>query len=280
MDESRLTSLLVDATDDIAAARFDAGDDLRRGRAARRRRGTITGAAAVLGTAAALVAAFAVSGQLTPRPEPADAPAGGLPPSVTATSTSGAETIGASTTVTTAVTTTAAPTTTTPAPELPGVAAGARDFLRMVFGVAQDHLDPTHARLQWSEGFTGADGANSKEWGEKFGWQAPGERGQAMVYPGVGDLPAGDRVMGCGQYNYQGSARCTTATMSNGQQAQVLNTTTRREVHWSRPDGTYVFVIVDAVFGNNTTVATKSALPTLAQLEDFVMDPRLVLPPS
>lgn len=51
-------------------------------------------------------------------------------------------------------------------------------------------------------------------------------------------------------------------------------------MHWSRPDGSYVFVIVDAVFGNNTTVASKAALPTLTQLEDFVMDPRLVLPTS
>ena len=46
------------------------------------------------------------------------------------------------------------------------------------------------------------------------------------------------------------------------------------------PGGSYVFVIVDAIFGNNSTVATKSALPTVAQLEAFVMDSRLVLPPG
>jgi hypothetical protein len=154
------------------------------------------------------------------------------------------------------------------------------EFGRLLFTVAQDRLDPEHSRLQWSEGFTGGGGgANTREWGRKFGWQAPGERGQAMVYAGVGDIPSTDRL-GCGRYDYRGSAKCTTATMSNGQKAQVLNTSSRREVHWSRPDGTYVFVIVDAVFGNNTTVATKSTLPTLAQLEDFVTDPRLVLPPS
>jgi hypothetical protein len=67
---------------------------------------------------------------------------------------------------------------------------------------------------------------------------------------------------------------------ANGQKAEVVDSATHREVHWNRPDGTYVFVIVDAVFRNNTTVATKAPLPTLAQLKDFVMDPRLVLPPA
>jgi hypothetical protein len=169
---------------------------------------------------------------------------------------------------------------TSPAtPELFALPPGARDFLRMVFGVAQDHLDPAHERLQWTEGFTGGGGLNTREWGQKFGWQAANDPGQAMVYAAVGDKAAVDQL-GCGQYDYRGSAKCTTATMANGKKAQVLNTSTRREVHWSRPDGTYVFVIVDAVFGNNSTVATKSILPTLAQLEDFVMDPRLVLPPA
>lgn len=56
--------------------------------------------------------------------------------------------------------------------------------------------------------------------------------------------------------------------------------TRRQEVQRARPDGTYVFVIADPVFGNNTTVASKAALPTLAALEAFVMDPRLVLPSS
>ena len=71
--------------------------------------------------------------------------------------------------------------------------------------------------------------------------------------------------------------------MHDGQPAQRSarpcdESQTRLEVHRSRPDGTYVFVIVDAVFGNNTTVASKAPLPTLAQLEQLVMDPRLVLP--
>ena len=57
-----------------------------------------------------------------------------------------------------------------------------------------------------------------------------------------------------------------------------MNSPTRLEVHWSRSDGTYVFVLVDAVFGNNTTVASTAPLPTLALLEQLVMDPRLVLP--
>jgi hypothetical protein len=94
---------------------------------------------------------------------------------------------------------------------------------------------------------------------------------------GVGNIPAGDRL-GCGQYDYQGTRKCTTVNLPNGQPAHVMDSQTRLEVHWSRPDGTYVFVIVDAVFGNNTTVASKAPLPTLAQLEQLVIDPRLVLP--
>jgi hypothetical protein len=278
MDEDRLTNLLVAASDEIAARRFDPEDDLRRGRTARRRRRTAGTAAAVLGTAAAVVVALALSGQLGGRPELSVTPAGSGPAVSTTVATVSAP---PTPTTSTTVATTATPTsvTSTATPELFGVPPGARDFLRLVFGVAQDHMDPAHERLQWTEGFTGGGGLNTREWGQKFGWQAANDPGQAMVYAAVGDKAAVDRL-GCGQYDYRGSVKCTAATMSNGQKAQVLNTSTRREVHWNRPDGTYVFVIADAVFGNNTAVASKSILPTLAQLEDFVMDPRLVLPPA
>jgi hypothetical protein len=72
---------------------------------------------------------------------------------------------------------------------MPGVPAGAAEFNRLLFAVAQDHVDPDHGRLQWSEGFTGTTGGDIREWGRKFGWQVPGERGQAMLYIGVGNVP-------------------------------------------------------------------------------------------
>ena len=61
-------------------------------------------------------------------------------------------------------------------------------------------------------------------------------------------------------------------------EAEVLTKPDRLEVHWSRPDDTYVFAIVDATFRNNTRTPSQAALPTLQQLKAFVMDPRLVLP--
>ncbi|MEP6651594.1 MAG: hypothetical protein ABJA74_17025 [Lapillicoccus sp.] len=128
-------------------------------------------------------------------------------------------------------------------------------------------------------GVSGSNGGTVKEWGHKFGWQAPGEVGQAVVYLGVGNSPAARR-WGCGEYDYQGTRKCTKAVLPNGEQAEIMNSASRLEVHWSRSDGTYVFVIVDAIFGNNGTVASKAPLPTLAQLEELVMDPRLVLPAS
>jgi hypothetical protein len=66
--------------------------------------------------------------------------------------------------------------------------------------------------------------------------------------------------------------------MPDGSEAQVLTNRDRLEVHWSRPDGTYVFAIVDATFRNNSLTPSQAALPTLHQLKAFVMDPRLVLP--
>ena len=279
MDERRVIALLVEATDDVAAQGFDPEDDLRRGLAARRRRRSIATAAAVLGTAAAVVVALALSAQLTGGPAPTERPAGGPQPSGPAPIGQVPAAVTSSTVPSEATSTAATPSlvTPSPAPGMFGVPAGAEEFARLMFAVAQDHVDPDHTRLQWTEGFTGSSGGPAKEWGHKFGWQAPGERGQAMLYTGVGNIPAADRL-GCGRYDYQGTRTCTTARLPNGQSAEVMNSATRLEVHWSRPDGTYVFVIVDAVFGNNTTVASKAALPTLVQLERLVMDPRLVLP--
>jgi hypothetical protein len=277
MDESRVTALMIEATDEVAGQRFDPEDDLRRGRAAQRRRSTKVTAAAVLGTAAAVVVALALAGQLAWRQ---DVQVAGGPEHTATTAPTRLDTAAVtSTTVSPQTTSATAPTplTQTPLPGMPGVPAGVAEFARLLFAVAQDHVDPDHARLEWTEGFTGSSGGNVKEWGRKFGWQAPGESGQAMLYLGVGNIPAADRL-GCGQYDYQGTRKCTTATLPNGQPAVEMSSPTRLEVHWSRPDGTYVFVIVDAVFGNNTTVASKAPLPTLAQLEQLVMDPRLVLP--
>jgi hypothetical protein len=278
MDENAVTALLLEATDEVAERGFDPADDLRRGRTARRRRRNAATAAALLGTAAAVAVAFLLSAQLADRPEATEVPAGG-PQIVTTTATSSASAISASSTMaptTSTGTIPAAPTTTA---DLFGLPAGAEQFNRLLFGVAQDHMDPDHTRLEWSVGFTGSGADATKEWGQKFGWQIPGERGQAMVYPGVGNIPAANRLP-CGRYDPQVSRKCTTTVLPNGQKAEVVDSATHREVHWNRPDGTYVFVIVDAVFRNKTTVATKAPLPTLAQLKDFVTDPRLVLPPA
>lgn len=281
MDEDRIAQLLVEATDHVAGRSFDPEDDLRRGRAARRRRRTAATTAAVLGSAAAVLAALSLSGQLAVHSVNATAAPGGGPnpgPSPAVVQTPATSPSSATLEPPSATTVPPASTSTTTSGLL-GVPPGADAFNRLLFSVAQDHVDPDHNRLQWSEGFTGSPGGAVKEWGRKFGWQVAGERGQAMFYFGVGNIPASDRLP-CGQYDYQGSTHCANTVLPNGQQAEVLNSATRHEVHWSRPDGTYVFVIVDAVFGNNTTVASKAPLPTVAQLQELVMDPRLVLPAS
>jgi hypothetical protein len=273
MDEARLTKLLVAASGEIAARGFDPEDDLGRGRTARRRRRVTATAAALLGTAAAVAVAFLLSAQLAGRPEATEIPVGGPQPSATTGSSE------RSTTPAAPSTTTGVSPSSTPAADLFGLPPGAEQFNRLLFNVAQDHLDPDHSRMEWIVGFTGGGSGAVKEWQQKFGWQIPGERGQAMVYPAVGNISEANRLP-CGRYDPQRTRKCTTSVLPNGQPAQIFDSSTHREVHWSRPDGSYVFVIVDAVFGNNTTVATKAPLPTLGQLKDFVMDPRLVLPPS
>jgi hypothetical protein len=157
-------------------------------------------------------------------------------------------------------------------------AAGA--FGRLLFEVAQDHLDPAHQRLQWSEGFTGAPTLHGpREFGRKFSWAEPFDAGEAMVYVAVGDPPGGGSFR-CGQYDNPDPTPCFSMTLDNGSPALALSRPTRLELHWRRPDESYVFAIVDSTFRNNTVVASTSALPTLGRLEAFVTDPRLVLPPQ
>jgi len=156
----------------------------------------------------------------------------------------------------------------------------ARVFGRLLFEVAQQHLDPRHERLQWSDGFTGAMGAyGPREYGRKFSWAEPFDAGEAMVYLAVGDLPGGGPVR-CGQYDNPEPKPCYTTTLGDGSSALALAGPTRLEIHRGRPDGSYVFVIVDSTFRNNTVVPSTAALPTLGQLEALVTDPRLVLPPT
>ncbi|HVD23300.1 MAG TPA: hypothetical protein VNC23_09440, partial [Lapillicoccus sp.] len=189
MDENALTALLLEASDEVAERGFDPADDLRRGRTARRGRRHAATAAALLGTAAAVAVALALSGQLAGRPESSVTPASNGPAlSTTVAAASAPPTNTTSATVATTGTPTSVTSPATPEPfALP---PGARDFLRMVFGVAQDHLDPAHERLQWTEGFTGGGGLNTREWGQKFGWQAANDPGQAIVYAAVGDKAA------------------------------------------------------------------------------------------
>jgi hypothetical protein len=159
-----------------------------------------------------------------------------------------------------------------------GVSAEAKAFGQLLFSVAQEHFDPRHERLEWSEGFTGSGGPGPlKEWGRKFGWAAPQDTGQAMVYVAVGNIPPPGRHP-CGQYDNPGPSTCHPESMPDGSEAQVLTNPDRLEVHWPRPDDTYVFAIVDATFRNNSLTPSQAALPTLDQLKAFVMDPRLVLP--
>jgi hypothetical protein len=159
-----------------------------------------------------------------------------------------------------------------------GPPAEAEEFGHLLFTVAREHLDPDGRRLEWSEGFTGSFGSTAvREWGRKFEWSEPDDSGQAMVYVAVGNTPRPDRLP-CGQYDNPGASDCHSHTMPDHSQAEVLLNPDRLELHWPRPDGSYVFAIVDATFRNNSLTPSKAALPRLQQLEAFVMDPRLVLP--
>jgi hypothetical protein len=98
-----------------------------------------------------------------------------------------------------------------------------------------------------------------------------------VVYVAVGDIPEEDRRP-CGSYDNPEPAYCEAVRMVNGSTATVLSTPSRREFHWSRPDGSYVFAIVDSTFRNNSLVPSAAMLPTLKELEEFATDSRLVLP--
>ncbi len=115
-----------------------------------------------------------------------------------------------------------------------------------------------------------------RELGAKFGWAQPIDTGQGMVYVGVGDISPQNRLP-CGQYDNPRPFRCGVHTMPDRSLAETLVSPERLELHWTRPDRSYVFAIVDATFRNNSLTPTRAALPTMEQLEAFVMDPRLVL---
>jgi hypothetical protein len=163
-------------------------------------------------------------------------------------------------------------------PMPPSLPRDADRFGHLLFEVAQEHLDPGRCRLQWSSGFTGSPGLGpAREWGRKFGWAAPDDTGEAMVYVAVGTRPERDRLP-CGQYDNPRPSPCHAHAMPDRSPARVLVEPDRLELHWSRPDGSYVFAIVDATLRNNSLTPGSAPLPTLDRLEAFVMDPRLVLP--
>jgi hypothetical protein len=105
-----------------------------------------------------------------------------------------------------------------------------------------------------------------------------GEREVSHTLQALANLDLPRTCMGQRYAHYFGPEKCRTEIMADRSEAQVLTDPDRLEVHWSRPDGSYVFVIADSTFRNNSLTPSQAALPTLDQLKAFVMDPRLVLP--
>ncbi|MEV4260009.1 hypothetical protein [Kribbella sp. NPDC049584] len=160
-------------------------------------------------------------------------------------------------------------------------AAKIQGFDRLMKVLLTKHFDPGGKHLDFGTGPFGVDpqiGHHGTQ--QKVGWKIPGEKGQAMLLIGL-SRSAKSAGNTCGSY-FEYSANpvvCHPATLPNGRPAMLGRQGKMLELSYLRPDGEFVYVAIDPVFRNNTTVPVSEVAITDAQLFAFVTDPALELPP-
>ncbi|MFB6723789.1 hypothetical protein ACFCV3_26650 [Kribbella sp. NPDC056345] len=243
--------LLMERLTDAAAAQDDllpraVADDLAAGRRRLRRRRFLAGGTALIAAGAVAVATIGMSDVLkdTAQLEPP-------------------------------VATQQAPVST------PSAAAKPESFDGLMKRLMYKHFDPSKKHLNFATGpFKVNTEPGYRGTLRKVGWNAKGEKGQGMFLIGLerSAEPAGNT---CGSY-FQSESRpviCRQVTLPNRRPGMIGRQGRMIEFSYVQPDGEFLYVAVDPVFRNNTTISSKQMAITDAQLFAFATDPALSLPP-
>lgn len=280
-DEEQLRHRLggIDFGDEPPASMLAAGYAELGARRVRRRRATAWGGGLV-GVAAAATGIALVLPPATGTPELEPAGAG-----VVAPATTPAEPSDQSTTVPDPAGARGEGTSTTPADEQALPYPRTRQLL---LDLAVTHLDPGRDHLPAESDNAQGDGPPGERFvATKLSWAVPGSDGLGMVQvgvsaPGVGEFTTEDVAMmlGCDE-----AGACAEQPVPGTDETVLVSgpseeTTREFGVMYERADGSYVGIVVQRLFGNNSLVPVPSVDITLEQAIAFVTDTALQLHPD
>ncbi|MET7276799.1 hypothetical protein ABZS29_01105 [Kribbella sp. NPDC005582] len=155
------------------------------------------------------------------------------------------------------------------------------DFDKLMKGLMFKHFDPQKKHLNFTTGPFDIDTTIGRHGTQrKVGWNTKGDKGQGMFLIELSrSAKAADST--CGSFSQFESkpVKCQSVTLPNGRPAMLGRQGRMIEFSYLQPDGEFVYVGVDPVFRNNTTIASADMAVTNEQLFAFATDPALNLPP-
>jgi hypothetical protein len=249
IDEKTLADRLADAAsaqDNLLPRALS--DDLAAGHRRLRRHRVLTGSGVIGGAAAVAVLTLGLTNWLTPdaSPLPID------PPVASAKATA-----------------------STSAPRTASVAAQDAALDLKLRGLLAKHFDPGKKHLSYESGpFEYSRQPGQRGVGGRAGWKIAGQKGEGVLRI---ELVASGTGTECGNYG-ELTPKCHPVAMPGGGTATIGRLGERAEISYRQPDGESVFLEVNPLFGNNSTIPVQSMGITDAQLKAFVADPALNLP--
>jgi hypothetical protein len=146
-------------------------------------------------------------------------------------------------------------------------------------------LDPRRTHLAPYErgAFTGGGGVSDIQVGQKLGWTNKGDSGQGMLLvsitrpsPGRKPVVNGPTAMGLCAGNFaELDSPCTRKIIAGRQVWYAEQSDGGYVIDYVQGDGEIASIIMDPLFGNNTTVALRSMKITPSKAVKLLADPRL-----
>ena len=153
-----------------------------------------------------------------------------------------------------------------------------RQFRYGLYDIVADHLDASKKYLNYDTNNLQSIGGgqdSQRSLGIKLGWSVPGQAGEGMVQISVSNITGPDADP-CGLYS---GTTCKPVDLPGGGSAQLGQAADGTfEVAFRQPDGEKVGVIVDPLFGNNSTVAVDDMAISKQDVYALVQDTRISLP--
>lgn len=232
---------------------FEVGDDVVRGRRRLRRNRLAMVGGGVLTAAVIAAGALLVDGPGSPAP--ADTPAAFA---------GGADTPGQT-----------APMVTPPGKNGPTI-PGTKAFRHGLYDLVAEHLDPSKKNLNYdTDSLQAGGGPGGRTMGIKLGWKVSGQSGEGLVQISVSNQTGPDAAP-CG---LDLGVTCASVTLPGGLAAQLGEKGDGAfEVSYRQPDGETVDVLVDPLFGNDSSSPVTGMSVTKQDVYRLVQDHRINLP--